>query len=234
MRSVIKRVVAKTNLSDAVAEELEKMIREGAYLVGDFLPSERDLMEIFEVGRPSIREALNKLAYKGLVAVRSGERTRVTRPSPEAIISGLSGLSKDFLSQPGGMQYFDQLRLFFESSLVRYAAERATEAQLKKLEHALALNEAAIGNVELFKRTDINFHRVLAEIPENPIFLAVNSALVDWVVSDRKFDDEDRDGQGMSFAGHRSVLEMIRRRDANGADAAMKRHLYFASEKYLR
>lgn len=227
MGDVIKRVVTKTNLSDAVAEELEKMIREGVYLVGDCLPSERDLMETFEVGRPSIREALGKLAHKGLVMVRSGERTRVTRPSPESIIAGLSGLSKDFLAQPNGVKYFDQLRLFFETSLARYAAEYARPDQLDKLEHALALNGKAIGNIDLFRRTDINFHRVLAEIPDNPIFLAVSSALADWLVTDRKVEDEGVSVQTLVYEDHRAILFRIRDRDVNGADAAMTRHLKF-------
>ena len=144
MAITIKRTVERKKLSETVAEELELMIRQGEISEGDALPAERELMTVFGVGRPSIRDALSALARKGLVKISSGERTRVTRPSPDIIISELSGMSKDFLTQPKGLQYFDQLRKFFESSLVRHAAEFATEQQLQELQKALELNEKSV------------------------------------------------------------------------------------------
>ncbi len=94
-------------------------------------------MEFFNVGRPSVREALAALKRKGLVQINNGERARVTMPSADTIISELSGMAKDFLTQPSGIAHFEQLRLFFESSLVRYAAEYATDDQIAQLTKAL-------------------------------------------------------------------------------------------------
>lgn len=230
----IKRPIAKTKLSDAVADELENMIRQGELMVGDPLPSERDLMETFAVGRPSIREALAKLSRKGLVRIRSGERTLVTRPSPDAIIGELSVMSKDFLSQPGGIRYFNQLRKFFETSLARYAAEFARKEDLDELRGALELNGSSVGNDDLFKKTDINFHRILARIPENPIFEAVSTALADWVVTDRPAFEDSQAGQMKSHAEHRAIFEAIAARDIEGADRAMAEHLNFVNERYYR
>lgn len=232
MSLTIKRPITKTKLSDSVADELEKMIREGELMVGDLLPSEREMMETFSVGRPSVREALAKLAYKGLVKVRSGERTLVTRPSADNIIGELSAMSKDFLGQPNGIKYFDQLRLFFETSLVRFAAEFATEYDLDLLGKALELNVKSSGNVELFKKTDINFHRVLARIPKNPIFESVSSALADWVVSDRPVTHDVLSIHAQSIEDHKTIFEMVKKRDVDGADRAMKRHLQFVCDHY--
>ena len=81
----IKRPVARKKLSESVEEELERMIRQGELVEGEHLPSERELMAVFDVGRPSIREALVALAHKGLVKVSSGERARVTRPSADTM-----------------------------------------------------------------------------------------------------------------------------------------------------
>jgi DNA-binding FadR family transcriptional regulator len=67
----------------------------------------------------------------------------------------------------------------------RRAAELATAEQLGALRHALAGNERAIGRARVFAATDVAFHRVLTEIPGNPIFLAAHEALVDWLVSQR-------------------------------------------------
>ncbi|VEB53453.1 GntR family transcriptional regulator [Salmonella enterica subsp. enterica] len=124
-------------LSEMVEEELEQMIRRHEFGEGEQLPSERELMAFFNVGRPSVREALAALKRKGLVQINNGERARVSRPSADTIISELSGMAKDFLTHPGGIAHFEQLRLFFESSLVRYAAEHATDEQIALLTKAL-------------------------------------------------------------------------------------------------
>ncbi len=69
-------------------------------LAREQLPSERELMAFFNVGRPSVREALAALKRKGLVQINNGERARVSRPSADTIISELSGMAKDFLTHP--------------------------------------------------------------------------------------------------------------------------------------
>ena len=221
----VKRPVVRKKLSDLVEGELELMIRRGEFEEGDALPSERELMAAFSVGRPSIRDALAALSRKGLVKISSGERTRVTKPSPDHIISELSGMSKDFLAQPGGLKYFDQLRQFFESSLVRFAAEFATDEQIEKLEKALALNRLAISKSDQFKRTDVNFHREIADIPGNPIFLSIHQALADWVMAGRPDTPDPEKHNQISYDAHAEILERIRCRDVEGADRALKAHL---------
>lgn len=67
-------------LSEMVEEELEQMIRRHEFGEGEQLPSERELMAFFNVGRPSVREALAALKRKGLVQINNGERARVSRP----------------------------------------------------------------------------------------------------------------------------------------------------------
>jgi len=234
MTITVRRPVAKKKLSETVEEELERIIRQGELAEGDSLPSERELMEMFGVGRPSIRDALSALARKGLVKISSGERTRVSRPSAEHIISELSGLSKDFLTQPDGVKYFDQLRQFFESSLVRYAAEHATPEQIEGLEEALKINERSIGSSVQFSKTDMNFHRVIAEIPGNPIFLAVHQALVDWVISVRptRPDADYQQLNNMSYQAHKGIYEKIRDKDVEGADLILKQHLQYVFDTF--
>jgi DNA-binding FadR family transcriptional regulator len=228
----IRRPVERKKLSETVEEELELMIRQGEIEEGDALPSERDLMATFGVGRPSIRDALSALARKGLVKISSGERTRVTRPSADIIISELSGMSKDFLSQPNGLQYFDQLRKFFESSLVRYAAEFVSEEQLQELEKALELNGKSVANNTQFKKTDIYFHRIIASIPGNPIFLAVHQALVDWVIDARPIKKNSVELNKRSYLDHVELFNCIKNHDVEGADKKLTQHINYVFDNY--
>jgi len=229
----VKRPVLRKKLSESVEEELDRMIRQGELVEGEHLPSERELMAMFDVGRPSVREALASLAHKGLVKIASGERAKVTRPSASTIISTLSGLSKDFLKQPDGIKYFEQLRQFFESSLVRYAAEHANDDQIRNLEAALAANRDAIDDAERFARTDMNFHRVIAEIPGNPIFVAVHMAIVDWLIGARPKVAHAKKRRQMSYDQHEAIYVCIRDKDVEGSDQAVLVHLEYLYVAYF-
>ena len=184
-------------------------------------------MTFFNVGRPSVREALAALKRKGLVQINNGERARVSRPSADTIIGELSGMAKDFLSHPGGIAHFEQLRLFFESSLVRYAAEHASEKQLEKLAQALKINSQSLDDNALFIRSDVEFHRVLAEIPGNPIFMAIHVALLDWLIAARPKvpERELHEHNSVSYQQHIAIVDAIRRRDPDEADRALQTHL---------
>ncbi|MFK3660623.1 MULTISPECIES: transcriptional regulator NanR [Enterobacterales] len=226
-RSLSRRPLARKKLSEMVEEELEQMIRRREFAEGEQLPSERELMTFFNVGRPSVREALAALKRKGLVQINNGERARVSRPSADTIISELSGMAKDFLAHPGGIAHFEQLRLFFESSLVRYAAEHASDEQVERLAKALELNSQSLDDNALFIRSDVEFHRVLAEIPGNPIFMAIHVALLDWLIAARPkvSDQELYQHNNVSYQQHIAIVEAIRQRDPEEADRALQTHL---------
>ena len=216
-RNLRSRPLARKKLSEMVEEELEQMIRRREFGEGEQLPSERELMAFFNVGRPSVREALAALKRKGLVQINNGERARVSRPSADTIIGELSGMAKDF----------QQLRLFFESSLVRYAAEHATDEQIDLLAKALEINSQSLDNNAAFIRSDVDFHRVLAEIPGNPIFMAIHVALLDWLIAARPTvaDQALHEHNNVSYQQHIAIVDAIRRHDPDEADRALQSHL---------
>jgi DNA-binding FadR family transcriptional regulator len=171
--------IKRRKLYEDVAEHLEQMIRDAAVSPGDQLPSERDLMAQYGVGRPAVREALFHLQKMGVIEVRSGERARVTRPTPEVVVDGLAGAARHLLAEPDGVRQFQSARTFFEIGLARHAASHATEADLRQLKAALDANRQSIGDLAKFERTDVAFHYVLAVIPRNPIFTALHSAIAE-------------------------------------------------------
>lgn len=173
-----------------------------------------------------MREALAALKRKGLVQINNGERARVSRPSADTIIGELSGMAKDFLSHRRDC-HFEQLRLFFESSTVRYAAEHATDEQIDLLAKALEINSQSLDNNAAFIRSDVDFHRVLAEIPGNPIFMAIHVALLDWLIAARPTvaDQALHEHNNVSYQQHIAIVDAIRRHDPDEADRALQSHL---------
>ena len=73
--------IVRRKLSDEVLDRLKSMIASGELSPGDEMPSERELMARFQVGRPAVREAMQALAGMGLVAIsRSGTFGAVDHP----------------------------------------------------------------------------------------------------------------------------------------------------------
>ena len=141
--------IERSRLSDQIAARFERMIVSGELAPGDSLPSERDLMERFGVGRPAVREALFALQKMGLVALSSGARARVTAPTADRVLSELAGAARYYLSAEGGERAFQDARAFFEAGLARHAAIHATEVDLAALKRALDANARAVRDLSL-------------------------------------------------------------------------------------
>src|SRR4029078_8201832 len=122
--------IRRRKLYEEVVVRLEAMIHEGELNPGDLLPSERQLMEHFGVGRPAIREALFALHRMGLVVVANGERPRVSSPTPKTPLGALARSARVMLSKPEGMHHFQQARALFECGLAEEAARVATRADV--------------------------------------------------------------------------------------------------------
>jgi GntR family transcriptional regulator, sialic acid-inducible nan operon repressor len=217
--------VRRRKLYEDVAGQLESLIHQGRYRPGDQLPSERELMQMFGVGRPAVREALFAMQRMGLVAINSGERARVTVPTPRVMFESLAGPVRHLLAAPEGVHHFQEARTFFEVGLARHAAEHATKAELEQLRFALAANEAAIDNLAAFERTDVAFHYVLAVIPGNPIYRAIHAAMVEWLTEQRHVTLQRAGENEIAFAAHRAIFDAIAARDPDRAEKVMRGHM---------
>ena len=224
-------LVKPRRLSDEVAYHLEQMIRDGDFSEFDRLPSERDLMRHFGVGRPSVREALQHLTKMGLVEVRSGERARVTRPTPQFVIDALAGPARHMLAAPDGVRNFQNARIFFEVGLARNAALNATKEDLEAFEGALEANRQSIGDLKRFERTDVDFHYSLALMMRNSIFTAIHAALAEWLLEQRRTTlaaGEDL----KAYEAHRAIFEAVAARDPDRSERAMREHLEYVARRY--
>lgn len=227
-----REIIQRRKLHAEVAARIEEQIHAGRWAEGDQLPSERDLMEVFGVGRPAVREALLSLEKMGLIALRSGERARVTAPRPEFLLGQLSGAARWLLTMPDGVRHFQEARLLFETALARHAAERASRGKLAALETALDNNRVALGDLAAFERTDVAFHFEIAALPGNPIFTAMHQASVEWLTQQRAISLKNPGADRQAFEAHRRIFEAIRARDPDRAEREMQAHLEQVAKLY--
>jgi DNA-binding FadR family transcriptional regulator len=229
---VLDRRIRPKRLYEQVAEQLEEAILRGDYPAGAQLPSERDLMREFGVGRPAVREALFHLAKMGLIEVRSGERALVTRPTAKVVFESIAGAARVMLSEPGGVRNFQQAREFLEVGLARHAAESATEDDLRELKSALEANRLTIGDNERFQTSDVAFHYALAMIPRNPIFTALHAAFAEWLVKQRRITLSVGGQNEIAYQAHEAIYGAIARRDPDTAEQVMRAHLQQVAKSY--
>jgi len=227
--------ISRRKLSTEVLDRLLARINAGEFPPGSRLPSERELMELFGVGRPSVREALQALERMGFITIVHGEGAQVNALSAQAIIGQMSEAVMFMLSNSDDMLgYLKEARLLFETSMVRLAAERATKADIEALGAALERHRASVDDPQRFLETDMAFHNAIAAVSHNPIYIAISRAMLDWL---RKFHSEAVQTPGaeqLTYSEHAKLLELIAAHDADGAAEWLEMHVRRASRKYQR
>jgi GntR family transcriptional regulator, transcriptional repressor for pyruvate dehydrogenase complex len=170
------RPIPVARIADVVAGELETRILEGSLKPGDRLPSERDLALELSVSRPSLREAIQKLVSKGLLRTRHGGGTYVTDQLEaqfvdpwQAMLSGHPMMQSDLL----------EFRQMLESQAAYLAAERATKADLERLEGKFNELKKIYDSCDLTAciDTDVAFHQAIAEAAHNVLIGHLSASL---------------------------------------------------------
>lgn len=225
--------IIRRKLSDEVLERLLRLISEGNLKPGDAMPSERELMERFGVGRPAIREAMQSLANMGLVSISHGERARVQELTAQSIIRQVD-LSAHLMLQRSAdsLGHLKAARLFFERGMVRAAAAKATADDVARLRAIVAEQRAALGKADAFMTADTRFHTAIAAISGNPIFVSVSEAMLGWL---RAYHTELLIWSGKethTLAEHATIIDALAAGDADAAEAAMVKHLQRSNALY--
>jgi GntR family transcriptional repressor for pyruvate dehydrogenase complex len=229
---IVAAPVRRRKLYEEVVERIEAAVLDGQLQEGSALPSERELMRLFGVGRTAIREALFALERKGFISITNGECARVSNPTPATMIAELSGAAKRLLRQPSGVRQFQQARMLLECGLARFAAENATAAQLAELAAALEANRKALSDQTQFDRTDMHFHFVIAQVPRNPIFEALHAALHEWLFEQRSVAGSMKGGPQKAYKAHARIYAAIAEKDPDAAGRSMRDHLEEIAARY--
>lgn len=208
-----------------IANVLAHEIHGGMLDAGAMLPSERDLCTRFGVGRTTIREAVGLLEGMRLIEHRKGHRPRAVYPTLSQLLASISDASRLFFRGTEGSAHMEQARLFLEVSMVRYAAQWATPAQIGKMVAAIEKADLAVEDLPAFRDADVEFHRALAEVPGNPIFVALHDAFVERLMRARPAPRDIPVHNRRSNDEHRGVVQAIMARDPEAAVSILNKHL---------
>lgn len=212
------------NLHSQVLWQLGVAIVGGDYAEGTILPSDTELLQRFEVSRTVLREALKTLAAKGMIEARARIGTRVL-PRRRWNLFDADVLAWHFETGPDVefLRSLSEIRIGVELESAALAAQRRSDEQAEAL-IACAKRMGEATSAEQFARTDLEFHRTVAEASGNP-FMASISALVELALTAAftiSSPVEDPTAMVGTVKAHSRIAEAIKAGDADGAREAMK------------
>lgn len=208
-----------------VADELRRLIVDGAYEPGDRLAGEADLCEQFGVSRSTIREAIRTLEAQHLVVTTRGTTggSFVVTPEVDRIEADL-GLALALLSAADevSVSQIVVVRELLEAPCAAMAARRRTDEQLAELRELVDHDDHEL------------FHLALLEAAGNELVGAMTRPLLS-VLRDRL----DRDQASPRFWSqihdeHRRILAAVEAGDAAAAEIEMRAHLRSLTAEYER
>ena len=223
----------KPLLSQAVEQAIKQSIHEEVFKPGEKIPSERELVEQFQVSRVTIREALRNLQRSGLITIRRGGQAG-------AYVSELTSdpITENFqnLIRLGRIDYSHLIdaRLYIEPRAAEMAAEYRSVEDVQKLKDLLERAEAAADhNCKQARIINVSFHCEVARITKNPIIVFITesitqsySAMIIETTSNRL----DRQDVQKFIDEHRDILDAIIQQNSVEAYEKTRRHLI---ETYL-
>lgn len=227
--------VQKKKLYVEVLDRLLTAISTSEFPPGSQLPSEKELMTMIGVGRPSIREAMLSLQQMGLIKISHGERARVINPTPDVIVDQISAAMIMMLATNArGLEELKEIRLLFESGLAGIATRRATAKDLDRLAEALRQLKDARGDNARFVAADMQFHAIIAEMSGNSMISAVSKGMLEWLSRFKRDFVSLKGAERITIEEHEKIYKAISTGDAEGASRLMAEHIGRASELYTK
>lgn len=216
-------------LADQVTQELLVMISSRRLSPGDRLPAEREIGELFGVSRTVVREALRSLAAKGVLDVRSGSGATVARVgSTQASEAMRLFLQTSAGAQDGSEVTYDQIndiREMIETRVTRIAAATANDDALGELRKVHADLVASGGDPERTPGLDVAFHRKIAEITGNPLYLVMLDSIEPTLLEIRRAPLTIAHRFERGVEAHEKILKHIVAHEPELAERAMREHL---------
>jgi DNA-binding FadR family transcriptional regulator len=214
-----------------VEQALRALLAQGAQAgelqAGSKLPTERALVDQLAAPRSAIRRALGTLERDGVVIRHVGRGTFLT----DTAVRQASGAPAD--TSPAEIM---QVRLLLEPQVAALAARVATQADLDRVGECLD-GGGRSEDFEGFESWDARLHRAIAQAAHNGLLMnmfdVLNAAraLPVWGTLKRRTSSPER--RRCYHAEHTVIVEALRDRDPESAQAEMRRHLQNVSDNLL-
>jgi GntR family transcriptional regulator, transcriptional repressor for pyruvate dehydrogenase complex len=190
---------------------------------GDMLPPERELGRQFGVSRTVIREAVRALSAKGLLDVRSGSGVRIVAVDESTVRESVRHFVHGSMMDYGKV---DEVRRVLEVAAAGLAAERATDADIARMDDTIDRFANECSDLEASVQIDLEFHREVARATHNELFSVLHDAMGEMLAEVRRRNlSKGRSERRLVVAMHQRIRDGIAAHDPAAAQQAMRDHL---------
>jgi GntR family transcriptional repressor for pyruvate dehydrogenase complex len=206
-----------------IATQLVELIELQKLEPGDKLPPERQLAELLEVSRPSLREALHILQAQGLVHIKHGQGTFVQEP----VVA--QELRASVMTKTHGLNELFDAREVLEVPASKWAAENATKEDIRQLRATLNQIDTitAIEPIDFdqLQALDAKFHLTIVGIAGNRFINQTLNVLQDVMKMSMETTLRLPGRSDISRNEHNEILKAIENRNGELASKLTLQHI---------
>lgn len=213
------------SLAENVAEDILAMITiDKKFEIGDKLPNEIELSLNLNVSRTTLREAIRTLVAHNVLEIQRGRGTYVKNNSQLNEEISLKELSTFQMN----IKDLYEMRLIFEPQSAYYAAKRATNKELERMQYYCGLGEEKILKKEDRTEVEQAFHKSIAQATHNEFMNRLMPILYQAIDKGVHLSNKNEEIVKNTLIDHRMIMDFLVNRDAEGAKTAMKLHILHA------
>ncbi len=222
--------------SDETFRQIVALIFEGHFSPGSPLPAERELANMLNVSRPTLREALNRLEAKGFVDRRSKSGNYVCTAIPTSVREPIDEVLENNLMP---LSDVIDVRKILEVWAVEKAVSSPTEAHLQSLASCVDAMRADVScdneaRFARYREADQRFHQILAEMTGNLLYVHLADFLSQLVNRSISMSRQIYPGDypANNLERHEQILLALSGQNSDQAKTAMLEH-FLQVERYL-
>ncbi|WP_124064941.1 FadR/GntR family transcriptional regulator [Clostridium sp. E02] len=198
---------------------------------GDKIESDRNLAEIFQVGRSAIREALKVLDVLGLIEIRPGQGSFLCNDGSNFFMIPLSW---SLFLNTGQVESILDVRYALE---VKAAGMSASHAQSKNLEELNDIffrmyNAYHDQDYDVFLELDMEFHLIVSKCSGNEVIYQLIRTIINFMRNVSSSGMANMEQLQCIYDEHQKIYGFIIAHDEEGAENAMREHLQAAKKRY--
>lgn len=170
-----KRKTSRKPVYVQVVEQIRESIKQGELAPGDQLLPERELADHLGVSRTSVRQALAVLEGMGVIEITPRDGAYVRQHSLEGAVESLTQVLFQERSQ---VDHLFEVRRIIETQAACLAAQRRTEADLKRLRELNRQYAAGLNDRDLAYQSNMDFHLAIVETSKNPLLVEIMGTIL--------------------------------------------------------
>lgn len=177
-----KRIIRRESLSKQISDQLEEMISSGKYKIGEKIPTEPELMEMFNVSRNTVREAIQSLTWSGLLSVKQGDGTYVCS-------SDRFHANMEQKYQMVSLRDIREARNCLEITIAHLAALRRNDKDINYIKEKLQNRKSLPTDIKENTKADLDFHIAVASACHNSILIDMYKSISSYLenqIAERK------------------------------------------------